>query len=534
MTVRPIAFILAVLTICAAALPCAAVEDASDAPVLRVTVDAATPSGEVIRPIWNRLNIWDLSLVPDKRPFSFYDEVILMTATGGRKTNEMYTEDADGNPVYDFAKIDAALDKLIALDVKVLLVLGNMPRALSTRPDDPGAFDAGTGAPKDYAKYRAYITALFKHLIGRYSKARLEEWQYRLMTEPDNKDWWHDGFEAYQQIYDVTLGAMRAAGFEPILDVGNVMTPMGDKTWTEPFARWLASGDAPHDPAALPRIRNRFGFSCYGRGQMKADPRELVSFVNNTRARIAPHMPDALLSVDEGQILHDENGKYLWHGDGTQLGAAWNAAIFKIAHDVNLERYVQWDYLSDGLKSPTYNVIEMYERMRGDMRLAANVEGAPSPATAYVDVIAAKDTQGKVSVLLFHFDENRAAQGFVNTALSLTGLRPDCDHACVHYRVDRAHSNFFTQWLADSQAAGITLRNTGVNSGSRYDMRVQGLLNPDDGGVALWREKKPAYADMDELEKLGPDQNVRANAQGGYSMHVSLPTNSVSLLEFTP
>ncbi len=662
-------------------------------------------TGGQVRPVWNRLNVWDVTLAPDAKPYPFYEEAVLMTATGGRDTNEMYHEDANGRPTYDFSALDQALDNLTNAGIRPIVVIGNTPRALSDRPDDQGAFDANTGAPTDYAKYRNYVTALASHLLTRYGTVAVRNWDFRLMTEPDNRDWWYAGMAEYQRLYDYTLAGLRLGGLNVPLDVGNYMTPTGAGSWTGPMAAWLASqpnpqtlfsddfndgnmdgwvggggpvtvtGGAldvsrttavtsqsfqdfrysahmttlqpgldpwlvgwllfryqdwdnfyavglhadgylelarkvagqwqgllqvsrtsldpaqPHEfvveaegdtvrvwvdgtlsleygapggpaagavgvwawacdhvqlddvrvetlsayhPEALPRQARRVSFSCYARGQMGTDPRELATIVQGVRQLVTPHLGNVLVSVDEGQILFDEQGRYLWLGDGTELGAAWNAAIFKVALDVDLERYVQWGYTSGERKSPTYNVIEMYRMIEGGSLLETSWTGTPAVPGSYVDGLAARLPGGKTGVILFVYQENRNTTGDQPVAVQVSGLAPASRYTLEHYRVDRDHSNFFTQWLQDSAQANIQLHPAGGREPSPYDMAVPMLLSSNDGGLQFWNNHQAAYDALDDLELLEPASQVVTDENGSVTILVTLPQNAVSLLLLTP
>ena len=79
-------------------------------------------------------------------------------------STNIYTEDAAGNPHYDWTIVDRLVDTYLARGVRPYLQLGFMPQALSSKPDPyqhewrPGLKydDISTGwayPPKDYAKW---------------------------------------------------------------------------------------------------------------------------------------------------------------------------------------------------------------------------------------------------------------------------------------------------------------------------------------------------------------------------------------------
>ena len=490
---------------------------------IRMTVSCGEKTSQVVRPVWTRTNVWDLSYAPSEAPTPFIREVILMTATGGRETCEMFHLDPSGTPVHNFSKIDLALDRILSAGLEPIIVLGNVPEELSDLPGEKGAFDANIGAPKNYDKYYEYIQALFAHLAERYGQDVVEAWGYRLMTEPDNKDWWKHGRLEYQKLYDYTVAAARSAAPGVVIDGGNLMTPVGKDVWTPFWAHWIASGSNPLLSAAIPRKVNRVGFSCYARGQMEMDPTELGRMTEEIRKE-SSELGEFMISVDEGQILHDEDGKYLWLGDGTELGAAWNAAIFKVCLDHDIERYVQWGFLTDGVKSPSYNVITMYEKMLENPQVSTRIKGGRLPKNSYLDALATSDEEGNIRILAFHYNPDRNLYSNQDVKLVIRDVEKG-SYDVSHWRVDKDHSNFFTEWLEDSK--DLFRMDTGSNSGSIWDLAATGVLGRQ--GWELWNSKKPHYLEIDDLESLEPTETLEI--EGEFSKRISLPVNSVSLIE---
>src|SRR4051794_37629870 len=87
-----------------------------------------------------------------------------------------YTEDAQGNPVYDWTIVDRIIDTYRATRTKPYVQIGFMPKALSTKPEpyqhkwSPGAKydDVYTGwayPPKDYKKWGDLCYEWAKHSL---------------------------------------------------------------------------------------------------------------------------------------------------------------------------------------------------------------------------------------------------------------------------------------------------------------------------------------------------------------------------------
>jgi hypothetical protein len=252
------------------------------------------------------------------------------------------------------------------------------------------------------------------------------------------------------------------------------------------------------------------------------DPRELGEMADEIREK-SPGLEDALLSVDEGMILFDEDGKRLWLGDGSELGAAWNAAIVKVCLDHGIERYVQWGFEVDGVKSPSYNVLAMWEKMLGNPILETVQGGTKPPSSSYVDAIAGKNDGGDVRILVFHYRPDRDPLGPQTVKIDVKGL--DGGYTLNHWRVDYNHSNFFTNWLEDSE--DVPRMDTGSGSGSIWDLAITNVLGK--GGWDLWNSWKDGYKQIDDLELF--EQPEELEVSGTLTREVVLPPNSVSLFE---
>lgn len=129
-------------------------------------------------------------------------------------STNLYTEDANGNPRYDYTLIDRIMDATTAAGVYPLVELGFMPEALSTHPtpyrsSDPYLLDGGCFfPPRDYEKWGALVRAWAEHVKERYPGAGAR-WQWELWNEPDI-GYWQGTFEEYARLYDHTEAALHA------------------------------------------------------------------------------------------------------------------------------------------------------------------------------------------------------------------------------------------------------------------------------------------------------------------------------------
>jgi xylan 1,4-beta-xylosidase len=130
-------------------------------------------------------------------------------------STNVYREDSEGRPIYDWTITDRIFDALTKNGVRPLVEVGFMPEALSTYPvpyrhtfPDGPVFTGWSYPPKDYDKWAALITAWTKHLHERYGDAAVRTWLWEVWNEPDI-DYWHGTPEEYDKLYDVTAAAIQ-------------------------------------------------------------------------------------------------------------------------------------------------------------------------------------------------------------------------------------------------------------------------------------------------------------------------------------
>jgi len=132
-----------------------------------------------------------------------------------------YTEDENGEPVYDWTIVDKIFDTYIDRGMKPLAQIGFMPEALSTKPVPyrhywkPGAsyneiFTGWAYPPKDYEKWAELVYQWVKHSVERYGKQEVESWYWEVWNEP-NIGYWRGTTEEYLKLYDYSADAVKRA-----------------------------------------------------------------------------------------------------------------------------------------------------------------------------------------------------------------------------------------------------------------------------------------------------------------------------------
>lgn len=205
--------------------------------IVQVRIDASCPAGE-LKHLWNYIGYDECNYThsPGGRALigkigslekPYYIRAHHMLCTGichgfykWGSTN-VYTEDAKGNPVYDFKTIDRIIDIWLENNCVPFLELGFMPKDLADprEAENGAAYTAGYGAiseyqlrgwcqpPKDYDRWYDLVYRLAEHLLERYGAEEIKRWYFELWNEPDIF-YWHGSPEEYCKLYDYTEAAL--------------------------------------------------------------------------------------------------------------------------------------------------------------------------------------------------------------------------------------------------------------------------------------------------------------------------------------
>ena len=150
-----------------------------------------------------------------------------------------YTEDANGNPQYDWTIVDRIFDTFMERKMKPLVEIGFMPEALSKKPEpyrhhwDPSQpytsiFTGWAQPPRDYKKWSELVYQWVKHCVAKYGEKEVASWYWEVWNEPDIP-YWQGSAEEYQQLYDYSADAVKRA--LPAIRIGGPTStgPGGEK-----------------------------------------------------------------------------------------------------------------------------------------------------------------------------------------------------------------------------------------------------------------------------------------------------------------
>ena len=407
-----------------------------------------------------------------------------------------YTEDASGNPKYDWTILDRIFDTYLQAHAKPFVEIGFMPEALSAKPEPyratwtPGEankdYAAGWSYPsKDYRKWGELVYQWARHCSEKYGKEEAESWYWEVWNEP-NIFYWHGSQEEYNELYDYAVAGVKRA--LPKARVGGPATTGPASEQAAGFLKDFLTHCAEGKNYATGGTGAPLDFVTY---HAKGSPQVADGHV---RMGIARNLQD----VDAGLKILSGYGKFrnlpviLSESDpegcaacsarvypqnayrNGPLYAAYTAAAMKGIMDLSardqgdIEGMLTWAFefegqgyfdgfrtlATNGVDKPILNVFRMAGLMRGerveaassgtiplDTMLAKGVRENPD-----VDVMATRDERG-ISVLVWNYHDDDVAGPDAAIALSVQGLPAGARRVLMkHYRIDANHSNAFSVW----------------------------------------------------------------------------------------
>jgi xylan 1,4-beta-xylosidase len=481
-----------------------------------------------------------------------------LLATGDGKaalkwgSTNVYTEDAQGRPIYNWTIVDKILDTYVEAGIVPFVEIGFMPEVLSKHPHpyqpvwkphikDSEYYTGWTYPPNDYGKWSDLIYQLVKHCITKYGQDRVAGWDWEVWNEP-NISYWHGTPEEYNKLYDYTTDAIKRA--LPSASVGGPAStgPGNEKAaeFLEQFLQHCTSGknaatgttDVPLDFISFhakgkPDVVN--GHVRMGIAQELKDVSEGFHIV-----RSFPQIRDLPIILTEADPegcaacsarVYPPNA----YRNGT-LYAAYEAAALKAirqlaSHDhVNLKGVLTWAFefedqpyfdglralATNGIDKPVLNFFRMAGFLRGSVAQVDSSADIPVVELAQtgvreksdVDVVATR-TPNSATILIWNYHDSETVHNTAEIELQLSGLPSRATTLHLHhYRIDENHSNAYTVWKS--------------------------MGSPQSPSPAEYQRLETAG----KLQLLEPARAVVAKS-GSVSLKFPLPSEALSLLDFT-
>lgn len=406
-----------------------------------------------------------------------------------------YTEDENGNPVYDWRIIDSIFDTYVERGMKPFAQIGFMPEALSAKPQpyrhhwEPGKqyqniFTGWAYPPKDYEKFAELVYQWVRHSVERYGKEEVESWYWELWNEP-NIGYWQGTTEEYIKLYDYTADAVKRA-----LPAARIGGPEVTGPGWEESAKFL---------------KTFLDHVLHGKNHVTGEQGSPLDFIT-FHAKGNPELVDGHVQMNVGTQLRDIDKGFeivasypelkdlpIIIGESDPEGCAacpesvyphnayrngtmyssYTAASFARKYEladargVNLLGAVTWafefedqpwfagfrDLATNGVNKPVLNVFRMFGMMQGNRvevsgDLAYDFETVRDSSVRGtkpdINALAATD-EHTATVMVWNYHDDHVPAPASPVSINVKGIPAD-KVQLEHFRVDREFSNSYEAW----------------------------------------------------------------------------------------
>jgi xylan 1,4-beta-xylosidase len=168
----------------------------------------------------------------------------------------VYTEDAAGNPQYNFQYVDALYDALLTLHIRPFVELSFMPAKLASGTKTVFWYKGNISPPKDMKKWEGLMHALVSHWRERYGEAEISKWYFEVWNEPDLKLFFDGTFDQYLDLYRLAAAAIKAVCAGCRVGGPASAEPKTEKT----FIDYVAANHVPTDFVSTHNYATKSGF----------------------------------------------------------------------------------------------------------------------------------------------------------------------------------------------------------------------------------------------------------------------------------
>jgi xylan 1,4-beta-xylosidase len=399
-----------------------------------------------------------------------------------------YTEDADGNPVYDWTIMDRIFDTYDEAGVIPFVQIGFTPEALSSASEGPyqhswkpndrtmGITAGWAAPPKDLKKWGALIEAWAQHLADRYGRERVSTWPWEVWNEPDGL-YWTGTIPEFCEMYDVSARAVKKVLPDARVGGPHVCGGFGreaPQTFMREFLRFVVDRQSPIDFIAFHAKGNPVVWKDHVRMGIHKHMRDIDTHLNiiNEFPQLR-HLPIVIGESDpEGCAAcsarwHPQNA----YRNGPLYGAYLVESMIRTEQlanraDLTIEGAVTWAFMFDGqpwfdgfrdlatngIDKAVLNAMRMLGKLGGE-----RVESSSSHAAKLedilehgvreapdVDAIATRD-DGGLSILVWHYHDDDLAGDAAEITIDIGGWQGEAPRL-RHFRMDEDHSNAYAVW----------------------------------------------------------------------------------------
>jgi xylan 1,4-beta-xylosidase len=374
--------------------------------------------------------------------------------------NGVYSEDAQGRPVYNWSYVDQIYDGLLQNGVKPFVELGFMPSKLAANPKPhPFWYKPLPSPPRDPQKWAALVEAFTQHLVQRYGGSEVEQWYFEVWNEP-NIDFW-DGEpkqSTYLAFYDVTAPAVKKVDAK--LRIGGPATAQAG--WADVFIAHCLQNHVPFDFVSTHIYGNENPVDVFGK-QMPITRRDMVGAAakkvyDQVKASGAPDTPIiwseynatymSQVQVTDSAFMGPWLANNIRECDGlTSIMSYWTFSdVFEEQGPVKTPFYGGYGIIAErSIPKPAFYAFQMLHQL-GEERLPSSSENA----------LVTRTKNGYLELALWNYAEpDDSATAKKTFHLQLSGS------SATHYRVqllDADHGSPLKAWEGMGSPVSPTLK----------------------------------------------------------------------------
>jgi xylan 1,4-beta-xylosidase len=361
-----------------------------------------------------------------------------------------YSQDASGNPVYNYSYIDQIYDGLLANDVRPFVELSFMPEKLASTPFRQAFwYKPFNSPPNDWNRWGSMIQQFAQHLVDRYGIDEVAQWYFEVWNEPNIDFWAGDPKEpTYYHLYDVSARTLKRVS--PRLRVGGPSTAQA--AWVDRFIQHCVSENVPVDFVSTHVYGNDTARDVLGTNENIPRDQMVYRAVRKVHDRVAasskPELPvifseynaayDNEVDVTDSAFMGPWLANTIRQCDGlTDMMSYWAFSdVFEEQGVVKRPFYGGFGLMAAGnIPKAAFNDFKLLHEL-GDKRIRVNSESA----------LATLRPDGSLAIAVWNYDPPKGNGTPKQFTLSIEGLSGEAE-ARIEV-VDQGHGSALAAWEA--------------------------------------------------------------------------------------
>lgn len=477
-------------------------------------------------------------------------------------STNVYSEDEQGNPIYDFTYYDKIIDAYLDTGNKPFIELGFMPmdlvdtnylKAISSGWEKHGQYKekGWTCPPKDYNRWHDFIKEVINHLKEKYGEDEIKTWYYELWNEPDIF-YWSGSTAEYCKLYDYTEHGVHEACSELRLS-GPSVTGIFEKGHAQKFFRFFLNHCKEGVNYCTQSKGTRLDFITFhvkgGGFPFEMHAKKAVPSVESLVHQVKMGL-DIITEYgyQDREVILSEADPDGWAAGGvydnanmifrnTEYYASYVASTYEKIDQLcrkykMIVRPLAWAFMfpgercfegtrtftTQGIDKAVFNLFKIYgtlgeEKLEFISNAAEKMEYLNEPdigiksESSYtgegeetdISGFAVKGRDGETQIVIYSHNNDRDKNEVNHISMEISGLPAGKEMQITHYRIDQEHSNPYAEWL-----------------------RQGSPLYPEG-------EQYTAIKSRDGLERLGEDV-TQIVEDTGLKLEFDLPAHAVSYI----